>query len=208
MTRKIILASGSPRRQELLKIFGIPFEVEVSSYKEDMTIKMDPLSLVQFLALKKAEAVASKHGDAIVIAADTFVVFENKFLGKPEDRSDAARMLKMLSGNENDIVTGYAVVDTMNKKVINGYSKATVKIRELADEEIEAYIDSGEPMDKAGAFAVQGLGSVLIERMDGDFYSILGLPLFKLYFALKEMGVDALLKDYGVRLAPLRRVRR
>jgi septum formation protein len=102
----------------------------------------------------------------------------------------------MLSGRENDVITGYAVIDTGSKKVFNDYSKASVKIRELTDQEINAYIDSGQPMDKAGAFAVQDLGSVLIEKIDGDFYSILGLPLHKIYLALRELGVDALLKNY------------
>jgi septum formation protein len=196
MKRKIILASGSPRRKELLEKIGLPFEVVTSPYEEDMSAAADPLDLVQLLALKKAEAVAASYEDAIVIAADTFVIFENKFLGKPKDKHDAARMLRLLSGNENDIVTGYAVIDTKSGKVSNGYSKATVKIRQLTDAEIDAYIESGEPLDKAGAFAVQDLGSVLIERIDGDFYSILGLPLFKIYFALRDLGVDALLKNY------------
>ncbi|NTU99447.1 septum formation inhibitor Maf [Candidatus Falkowbacteria bacterium] len=190
--RRIILASRSPRRKALLEQVGLDFEVRESEYEEDMQALEDPIELVKFLALKKAEDVAKHYDDAIVIGADTFVVYDNKFIGKPKDAVDAQRILKMLSGQENTIVTGFAVIDTVSGKVVNSCDKATIKIRKLSDEDIDSYIATGEPLDKAGAFGIQGVGAVIVERVDGDYHNIMGLPLSKLYDELKNMGVDIL----------------
>lgn len=192
MEKRIILASKSPRRKQLLEQIGLKFEVRESEYEEDMTAMADPIRLVKFLALKKAEAVAQYYTDAIVIGADTFVIFEGKFIGKPKDRADAQRMLRTLSGKTNIIITGFAVIDTSTGKVVNDYDQAEVTIKELTNEDIENYINTGEPMDKAGAFGIQGVGAVIVEKVDGDYHNIMGLPLSRLYSELKEFGIDAL----------------
>lgn len=189
MPRRIVLASKSPRRRQLLEQIGLEFEICESSYEEDMSAMADPFALVKFLALNKAMAVAKKYEDAIIIAADTFVVFDNKFLGKPKSETEAKEMLRLLSGKTNIIVTGLALIDTKSGRVINEVDQATVKMIDLSDEEIDSYVATGHPLDKAGAYGVQGVGAVLIERIEGDYNNILGLPLNKLYPILKEFDI-------------------
>ncbi|KKR21095.1 MAG: Septum formation protein Maf [Parcubacteria group bacterium GW2011_GWE2_39_37] len=187
--RKIILASGSPRRKQLLEQIGLQFEVRPSEYEEDMSLMTDPFALVKFLALKKAEDVARHYEDAIIIAADTFVIYDGKFLGKPKDKEEAKKMLETLSGQFNTIVTGFAVIDCKTGQVINEFDQAKVKMIELTGQEIDQYIATGQPLDKAGAYGVQGMGALIIERVEGDYNNILGLPLARLYSVLKEFGV-------------------
>jgi len=191
--RKIILASKSPRRKQLLEQIGLEFEIRESEYEEDMEAMSDPYKLVKFLALKKCEDVAKYYDDAIIIAADTFIIFDNKFIGKPKDINDARKILKSFSGKEHEVVSGLAIIDTKSKKIINDYNIGGVKFRVLGDEEIDSYLKTGDALDKAGAYAIQEESAVFIESVSGDYYSIVGLPLYKLYLALKEMGVDALL---------------
>ncbi len=192
LNRKIVLASKSPRRRQLLEQIGLEFEIRESEYEEDMGLLADPIELVKLLALNKAEAVKQYYDDAIIIAADTFVVFDGKFLGKPKDKNDARRMLQLLNGKTNSIITGFAVLDLKSGVIINDYDQALVIIRSLTDQDIENYIITGEPMDKAGAFGIQGVGAVIIERVDGDYHNIMGLPLSKIYMVLKDLGVDVL----------------
>ncbi len=190
--RKIILASTSPRRKELFSKLGLPFKVVASNYEEDMTIKMPPVKLAKFLSFGKANAVIEGNKDSIIISADSFVALKNKLLGKPKSKTEAAQMLKSISDKWVDIITGLTVIDTLNNKIISETEVGRVKIAKLSSEEIKNYIASGEPMDKAGAFAIQGLGSVIIEKMEGDFQSMVGLPLFRLAKILKKFGVKVL----------------
>jgi len=190
--RKIILASRSPRRKQLLEQLGLEFEIQESEYEEDMTIMEDPYELVKFLALKKTEAVAKDYEDAIIIGADTFIVFRNKFLGKPKDENEARSMLKSISGNKLSVVTGYAIIDTKSKKTVNDYDEAILEFRKIEEEEIDDYIKTGIPLDRAGAFGVQDKAAVFIKRIEGDYNSIVGLPIAKIYISLKELGMKML----------------
>jgi septum formation protein len=188
--RKIVLASKSPRRKQLLEQIGLEFEISESGYQEDMKAFNNPYDLCKFLALKKAEDVASNYLDAIVIGADTFVVFEGRFIGKPKNINDAKKTLRMLSGKEHEVVTGFAIIDTKGKNIINDFGEARVRFRELSDEEIEEYVNTGEPISMAGSYGLMNKAAVLIENIDGDFYSIVGLPLGKIYVELKKIGVN------------------
>ena len=190
--RKIILASSSPRRKEIFAKLRLPFEIVHSDYEEDMTLPMPPIELAKYLSLGKAESVASKNPDAIVIAADTFVVFENKFLGKPKSENEAKEMLQMLSGKENDVVTGVSIVDKQNNKQISFHDISKVFIQELSDEIIDSYIKTGDSIDKAGAYAIQEIGAILIEKIEGDFFNIMGLPLRRLAQELENFGIKIL----------------
>jgi len=190
--RKIILASGSPRRKEIFEKTGLPFTVIESAYEEDMTLPLAPSDLVNFLSCGKARAVAEKEKDAIVIAADTFIVFENKVLGKPKTEEKAREMLQMLNGKENNVITGVTIIDTDSGREISFYDMARIFFRNNSNETLEAYIKTGEPLDKAGAYAIQGIGAVLIDRIEGDFFTIVGLPLARLVEELKSFGIKVL----------------
>jgi len=187
---KVILASTSPRRKELMQILGIPFTAVESGYQEDMRLKKEPKALVQFLSYKKAEAVAEKNSDALVIAADTIVFLGRQVLGKPHASVAASRMLRQISGRKIGIVTGLTVMHGKRHK--NAAVTTTLNIKKLSPSEIRAYVATGEPLDKAGAFAIQGIGSVLIEKIQGDFFAAVGLPLFSLAKLLKEFGIVVL----------------
>ncbi|MDD4271913.1 MAG: Maf family protein [Patescibacteria group bacterium] len=186
--RKIVLASKSPRRKKLLEQVGLEFEIIESNFDEDSVNLADPIELAKFLALKKAEAVAASFNDAIIIGADSVVIFNGQTLGKPKDAAQAKRILRELSGKENRGITGYAIIDTKNKIVVNNYSEAVVKFRDLSDEEIDEYIATGEPLDMAGAYGLMDRGAVLMESVNGNFYSIVGLPINEVYFELRKMG--------------------
>ncbi|MEA2065439.1 MAG: Maf family protein [Patescibacteria group bacterium] len=192
MSKKIILASKSFRRKQLLKQMGLRFKIRESKYKEDMQACSNPYELAKFLALKKAEKVASYYDDAIIIGADTFIIYKNKFIGKPKNREDAKKMLEKFSGNEHKVVSGFAVIDIKNKIIINDFGEAKIKFKNLSDNEIEDYLNINEFLDKAGGYGLQDRATVLIESINGDFYSIVGLPINKLYCALKNIGINAL----------------
>ncbi len=189
MPRQIILASKSPRRKRLLEQIGVKFTVHESSYEEDMRAKDDPYELAKFLALKKAQDVGRHYPDAIVIGADTFTVYQGKFVGKPKDAADAKSILQDFSGSSHEVVTGFAVFDTKTGEIVNGYGKAESFFRELTTEEIDAYIATGEPFGMAGAYGFMDKGAVLMAGVKGDFYSIIGLPIAQVYLALKKMGI-------------------
>lgn len=187
--RKIVLASKSPRRKHLLEQIGLTFEVRESEYKEDMNAAGNPYVLAKLLALKKAEDVARHYLDAIVIGADTFVIFEGKFIGKPKDLKDAKKTLGMFSGKEHEVITGFAIIDKKKNVIINDFGEARVRFRELDDYEIDAYVKTGEPISMAGSYGLLNKAAVLIEGIDGDFYSVIGLPLSRMYVELKKLGV-------------------
>lgn len=186
--RKIILASQSPRRRELLENIGIEFEVKIDSSPEIVDETLDISEIVKSLSAKKAENVSKimDDEDCIVIAADTVVAFDDKILGKPESEEDAANTLKMLSGNIHFVYTGISVLDNKTGKIISDFEKTKVRFRELSDTEIRGYVKSGEPMDKAGSYGIQGLGSMFVEKICGDYFNIVGLPICKLCGILKE----------------------
>lgn len=178
---RIILASASPRRRALLEALGIDFDIVVSDADESKVARDVPVELyVQELALLKAAAVAKimlKKRDAVIVAADTIVTLDDKILGKPKDESDAARILRSLSGREHAVYTGYCVMRTRDGKTVCDRVRTSVEFKKLTDEKIEKYIKSGEPMDKAGAYGIQGLGSMLISGIKGDYFNVVGLPV-------------------------------
>ena len=190
--KKIILASASPRRKELLEKIGLKFEVEPSNYAEDMRSRLSPGELAKSISLEKAKVVASKHKNAIVIAADTFIVFRGKIMGKPGTEAEARKMLMMLRGKSHSVITGFTILDTDRNKVLTKSVETIIHIKNLTPEEIDAYVKSKEPLDKAGAYAIQGLGSVIVERIEGDYFNVMGLPLSALAEGLKEFGVRIL----------------
>lgn len=187
--KKIILASTSPRRKEILEKTRLLFSIEGSDYEEDMSLPLTPHELVKFLSLEKAKSVAKNHADALIIAADTIVAFEGKVLGKPHTREAAKEMLLMLNGKRNSIITGVAIIDTTTSKIESFSDEVDIYLKQLTESEIDNYIKSGEPLDKAGAYAIQGLGSVFIKKIDGDFFSAMGLPIEKIAEVIKGFGV-------------------
>jgi len=190
--RKIILASASTRRHEILKLTGLNFSVWPSTYEEDLKLPLKPRELARFLSRKKAEAVAHKYKNAIIIAADTFIVFKKRLLGKPHTEKDAENMLKMLNGKIHSVITGFTIIDTGSNKTLSRSVETRVYFKKLTREEISAYVRSKEPLDKAGAYAVQGLGAVFIEKIEGDFFNVMGLPLFALTESLEKFGIYVL----------------
>jgi len=188
----IILASASPRRAELLRQIRVPFTVEASDIDEKSVKANDPQKWVQYLALEKARDVAKRMETGLVLGADTIVVKEEKILGKPESPKDALKMLKFLSGSVHEVMTGIALVDALSQKVITDVEITQVKFRKVTLKEIEAYIASGEPMDKAGAYGIQGLGSLFVEGISGCYFNVVGLPLNRLAQHLKHFGVETL----------------
>ncbi len=180
----IILASRSPRRAKLLKDAGIDFIVEPSNIDEVFEDHLEPKEIVIELAKQKAQAVAENHPDDTIIAADTIVVFNGEILGKPKDEEDAYRMLKMLSSETHQVYTGVALQQNNIKHSF--CSKTEVTMKKLSDLEIKEYIQTQEPMDKAGAYGIQGLGGALVESYQGDFFTIVGLPLKDVLNALNE----------------------
>ena len=188
---RLILASGSPRRKELLKALGLEFEVLPSRCEEKITAA-DPAALVTFLAAQKAEEVAGRVKEGLVLGADTIVCHAGTILGKPKSKKHAVRMLTMLSGKEHEVITGVALLDALTKKSVSDYESTKVFFRDLTSKEIEKYVATDEPMDKAGAYAIQGLGSLLVRRIEGCYFNVVGLPLAKVYALLQKFGVEIL----------------
>lgn len=189
---KIILASASPRRRALLEQAGIPFEVIVSDVDETMDAYVPPHVLVESLAMRKAEHVLPDvDGSAVIIAADTIVYHRGRALGKPAGEEDAFHMLKGLQGQTHTVYTGVALINKQDYAWQSFVDHTRVDMRELSDDEIRAYLQTGEPFDKAGAYAIQGKGSLLIERVEGDYYTVVGLPLVKIGLALQKWGIHS-----------------
>lgn len=196
MAKRIILGSASPRRRELLEQIGITFEI-VTSGKDEVYNSTIPAEIVKELAQMKAENVSEevleKEGhlcDVVVIGADTIVVRDGEILGKPADTEEAFRMLKSLQGRAHQVYTGVAILDFDEngvKKVTGHAEKTEVFVCEMTDTEIEKYIASGEPMDKAGAYGIQGRFAAFIERIEGDYFNVVGLPVAYVYSQLKKI---------------------
>jgi septum formation protein len=167
--KRIILASKSPRRKELLEIIGLKFEIESSNYQEGICPGLEPHEIAQKMSLKKAEIVASKHKNAVVIAADTFIVFDGQILGKPGTVNEASIMLHKLNGKSHSVITGFSIIDTSTNKTLSRCVETIVFLKKLTPSEIDNYVKSQEPLDKAGGYAIQGLGAVIVDRIEGDY---------------------------------------
>ncbi len=201
--QRLILASGSPRRSELLARIGIPFDVMVSGIEEVREADMKAHDYARAMSRNKAMDIVDKQlerlsgghdmvclaeRNRLVLACDTVVAREEHILGKPEDRTDAARMLRLLSGSWHEVLTGMTLVRIGSGEMQSGIVTTRVKFRALSENLIARYLGTGEPFDKAGAYGVQGYGSLLVERIDGDYYNVMGLPLQRLSEMLEEMG--------------------
>lgn len=182
-----ILASGSPRRMQLLKQIGIVFEVEIPQSDESIIVGESPSELVMRLSKLKATEIANKLVTGIIIGSDTIVVLEGDVLGKPINKLDAISMLKRLSNKTHKVFTGYSIIDVVNKVTITNFNETEVKFRNLDENEIFQYVESGSPLDKAGSYGIQDdFGAVFIEYIIGDYYTVVGLPISKLYLDLKN----------------------
>lgn len=182
---KFILASKSPRRKEILKNIGVSFKVSVSDADENIDKNIEPSLYVQELAMIKAAAV-EKENAQYVISADTVVYFDGKIMGKPHTEDDARAMLKALSGNTHSVYTGICVCECKTGISATDYEKTDVTFGKLTNDEIEKYIKSGEPFDKAGGYGIQGKGALLVEKISGDYFNVVGLPAAKLNKLLKQ----------------------
>ncbi|HHV74058.1 septum formation inhibitor Maf [Thermoanaerobacterium sp. PSU-2] len=189
---EIVLASGSPRRKEILSNIGVDFSVMISDV-EEVTDEKEPEKIVMDLSRKKASFVAEKlSGDFLIIGADTVVFADGIVLGKPKDKSDAFNMLKVLSGRWHQVYTGVTVISLKQNKIVTEYEKTDVYIKSLSDEMIFSYIEKGEYIDKAGSYAIQGYGSLIVDKINGDYYNVVGLPISKLH--------DILSREFNVHL--------
>ena len=183
----LVLASASPRRQELLRNAGIPFEVQPAHIAEDPLPGEAAEVYAERLAREKALAVAGQRPQDFVLGADTVVVVDGQILGKPSDAADAARMLRLLSGREHRVITGVCLVVSGQWSVASETTSVTMS--EISEKEITDYIASGEPMDKAGGYAIQGIASRWIPRIEGDYSNVVGLPVARVWGMLRQAGV-------------------
>lgn len=188
--KKIILASSSPRRQELLEQLKIPFTVQVVPIDESVERHMPPELLVENLALRKARAVAGEVDSGLIIGSDTVVTLDNSIMGKPKDREEAIDMLKRLRGRVHEVYTGLALVDAGTGMSATAHECTSVHFRQAGLDELKVYVDTGEPMDKAGAYGIQGLGSIFVNEIRGCYFNVVGLPVAKLVEILAKFGVD------------------
>ena len=186
---QLILASQSPRRKELLGLFHFPFTVRVADIDETMDPALSPFDAVALVSRRKAEAVIRSPED-VVIAADTIVVCEGRILGKPKDGADAAAMLGLLSGRDHQVMTGLTVL--RGSRAITCTEVTDIHFRPLSPREIDAYVSSGEPMDKAGSYGIQGGAALFAERMAGDYYNVMGLPVCRLWQVLRQIAPELL----------------
>ncbi len=192
--KRFILASQSPRRTEILKEAGVEHIVIPSEADENITENITPEKYVMELALLKGADVAKKAKiDDIVISADTVVVFDGEIMGKPKDYDDALEMLMKLSGNWHSVLTGYCVINGADGEASVRYEETKVKFRSFDEKEAQKYIRRGESMDKAGGYGIQGKGRLLVEKIDGDYFNVVGLPICALGKMLKDdFGIDIL----------------
>ncbi len=188
----VYLASASPRRHVLLKQLGVPFSVLTCPVEEELDEGLPCPRQAEVLAERKAKAAAEKITKGLVIGADTMVVCGGRVLGKPTHAAQAAEMLSLLQGKEHEVFTGLAIVQKPFERIAVAHERTRVKFRPLTPDQIKRYVATGEPMDKAGAYAVQGLGAIFIERLEGCYFNVVGLPLALLARLLQEFGVDVL----------------
>jgi septum formation protein len=190
--KTIILASASLRRKELLEKINLKFEVDASDCEENIDPGLEPREIVRQLSIQKAKTVEARHKNSIIIAADTVGVMGDRILGKPHTKNEARKMLHEISGKSHLVITGFSIIDTTTDKIVTRTVDTRVSIKKLTREEIDAYVKTGEPLDKAGAYAIQGMGAVMVEKIEGDYYNVMGLPLNALTEALKKFGIYVL----------------
>ncbi len=188
--KKIILASASPRRKEILAKTGLEFEVAESGYKEDMSLDLEPRELAKFLSKGKVQALADKYKNHIIIGADTFVVDGDKLLGKASSKQEIEQMLEKLSAKQVRVITGLSVLDTSSQKIVSRAVETVLTMKSLSKTQIRNYAHTLEGIGKAGGFGIQGIGAALIEKIEGDFFNVMGLPLSKLADVLVEFGIE------------------
>lgn len=189
MKKRIILASASPRRRKLLSWAGVDFETAPCDIDETVKNGEQPVEYARRLAKSKAEASAEEHTDEWILSADTIVVTEGVILGKPEDRSDAESMLTRLSGRVHQVVTAFCLLNSQTREAILDHVVTDVEFRNLSSEDIKRYIDSGEVWDKAGAYAIQGVGSTLVKHVRGSYTNVVGLPVAEVLAALRRLQI-------------------
>lgn len=187
---KLVLASASPRRQELMEMLGFNFTIVPSKIDEEKYNDLDPVEMVKELARAKAEDVAALVEDTVVIGSDTIVVLDDKVLGKPSDQPEARDMLRRLQNRRHSVYTGIAVWDTFSGQVVVDYDKTDVFMSSITDDDILEYVKTGEPMDKAGAYGIQGVGGIFVEKINGSYFTVMGLPIHKLVKVLKEFDIS------------------
>jgi septum formation protein len=190
--KKIILASASPRRKQLLKQIGLEFDVVVSNVDEKFNPRYKPRRQAEILSRQKAQAVAENIQNAVIIGADTIVSLGDDVIGKPKDAKEAVRILKKLSGRMHYVYTGFTIIDTDTNKSITKSVETKVWMRKLTNKEIKKFIEREKPYDKAGAYAIHELAAVFVEKIDGDFFNVVGLSLFELSRQLKKFGINVI----------------
>lgn len=181
----LILASGSPRRRELLDLMGLTYTVETPDVDESFSGR--PSETVMEISRRKAAAVAARHSDSIIIAADT-LVFADGALGKPHTPERAKEMLRSLAGNWHHVYTGITVINTRSGRILRNVDKTRVHLIPMTEQEIDAYVATGEPLDKAGAYGIQGMGGMFVDRIDGSYSNVVGLPMSMLRIMLAQVG--------------------
>ncbi len=186
---KLILASKSPRRSNLLEQAGLTFSIIPSDFDESSVTMSDPESYVRTLAKSKATDISKKHPDCWVLGADTIVLIDDRILGKPGSKDEARSMLKQLSGKTHQVITGYCLCCQTKKDIISEAVKTDVRFKTLSDAEIEWYIQTGEPFGKAGAYAIQGIGTFLVKSINGSYTNVVGLPVCEVIAFLVNEGV-------------------
>lgn len=192
LPRQLILASQSPRRQELLKSLNLDFIIHPSNFKEkDVHLTLEQLAIHN--AIGKAQDVAKYYRDALIIGVDTVVAFQDHQIGKPKDEEDAKRILRLLSNTTHKVISAICIIDSKTGKNISGLETTLVTMDRLEESDINAYIQSGEGQDKAAGYAIQGLGSLFIKRIAGDYFNVVGMPIFLFRKLLKEFGIKSLL---------------
>lgn len=182
--QRIILASGSPRRKELFETLDLPFEIIVSDIDETINENGDLVDEIETLSFKKALAVFKEHKDAVVIGADTIVVFDGEVLGKPKLQANAEKMLAKIAGQEHEVITAVSIISAKQSETFSVVSH--VNFYPMTPQEIADYVKTGEPLDKAGAYAIQGVGSRFIKGINGDYYAIMGLPISEIYHRINK----------------------
>lgn len=190
MISKLVLASSSPRREKLLKQLGLDFTIVPGKIDESQFTSLPPEKMVVELARAKAEEIAGLVEDTIIIAADTVVVYNNDVLGKPINKENAREMLKKLQGDKHTVLTGIGILSTEDGLSTFQYDRTEVYMREMEEGEIMSYVDTGEPLDKAGSYGIQGLGGMFIEKINGSYFTVVGLPIHKLAIMLKKFSIE------------------
>jgi septum formation protein len=186
--RRIVLASASPRRKELLGQLGLRFAVEPTGYDESVAAPGGPHEIARALSLGKARAAAEKHGGALIIAADTLVVLGDRIIGQPHTAAQAREMLRALNGRTHAVVTGFTVLDAGTGRTSTGSVETRVRMKKVTLKTIDSYVRTKEPLDKAGGYAIQGLASRFVEQVDGSYSNVVGLPVALVYRLLREQG--------------------